>query len=359
MEYLSVRSNKLILFLVAALLLLCSCASSDPYTGSDMTLTAFEGDVTVRDEKAPIETFAGMNLYDKYSLATKQLSYSWIELDETKLLKMDETSAVRIEQHNKGLKIHVNAGALLFCVSEALEEDESLEFQTKNVSLSIRGTTGVIRYRQKDMIEIMMLEGEGLITVGDQNIEIRTNEKAVIVTDGQGKIDVEVSDIALYGDVPDAFVKEIDENKTVHDKIAANGGNTQFVNGGNMADVLEKFTGTWFGGPVPDRGFFSSPHNYVDAPYTWYLTLEADEIRYHFDTINAPQEIRASGFELTADDVMYGGTSTKTSLSKFRIISDHEYLTHDGMRVTLSEDGNTLTFVNEEKGKTVIWTRKE
>lgn len=357
MEYRSCRSNRIIFFLVTALLILCSCASSDPYTAKDMTMTAFEGDVTVIDGKNKIDPFAGMNLYDKYSLSTRELSYSWIDLDETKLLKMDERSGLRIQQHNKDLKIHVDAGALLFCVSEALEEGESLEFETKNASLSIRGTTGVIRYRSKDTTEIMMLEGEGFVTAGDQSTQIHTNEKAIITSDDQGKISIEISSLALYGDVDEAFVKEIKENKTVHDKIAANGGTTEFVNGDDLTDVLEKFTGTWFGGPVPDRNFFS--RDYVDAPYTWFLTLEGDEIRYHFDTPNAPLEIRASGIELGVDDVILGDTLTKMSHSAFRIVNDHEYLTHDHMRVTLSEDGNTLTFVNEEEGKTVVWTRKE
>ena len=173
----------LMVFLLMSVLLLSSCSSSSNTEASDMKLQRYEGQVEVNDKNKNVDVLSGMNLFDGYGVKTLKESYGWIDLDQVKLLKLDQSSGIAINKNGRKLKIDLQSGSLFFCVEEALKEDEELSFETENMSLSIRGTTGIIK-TGPIRSEVLLIEGEAKITVvNGQEILLLSGEKAVIMKD--------------------------------------------------------------------------------------------------------------------------------------------------------------------------------
>ena len=226
-------------------------------TASEMKLEQLEGTVGVDDGTSVIDSFAGMNLYNGYSVETEDQSFSWINLDQTKLLKMDEESLTRISQENKNLKITLDEGNLFFCVTEPLAEDEVLEFETTNMTLSIRGTTGIIR-QEKEMTTVIMLEGEGTIyfdntqeqAIGGKAYEIFSPE----VDERTIQFDSSMSgsangyhcverDIYRGGDVTDFVIEELENNQMVKEKTGPLNISTDYLSDEEISQIAASFIG--------------------------------------------------------------------------------------------------------------------
>lgn len=227
-------------------------------TAVDMKLEQLEGDVGVDDGSSSIESFAGMNLYNGYSVETQNESYSWINLDQTKLLKMDEESLTRISQEKRNLKITLEEGNLFFCVTEPLEEDETLEFETSNMTLSIRGTTGIIR-QEKEMTTVILLEGEATINFGGSSEEAEGGKAYEIfspnVDESIINFDYSMSESGGYhftereiyygGDVTDFVIEELENNDMVKEKTDPLNLSTDYMSDEEIAERAASFAGQY------------------------------------------------------------------------------------------------------------------
>ena len=231
--------------------------SVEEETASEMKLEQLEGTVGVDDGTSVIDSFAGMNLYNGYSVETEDQSFSWINLDQTKLLKMDEESLTRISQENKNLKITLDEGNLFFCVTEPLAEDEVLEFETTNMTLSIRGTTGIIR-QEKEMTTVIMLEGEGTIyfdntqeqAIGGKAYEIfspeadeRTIQFESSMSGSENGYHCVERDIYQGGDVTDFVIEELENNQMVKAKTDSLNISMDYFSDDEIAEIAASFEG--------------------------------------------------------------------------------------------------------------------
>ena len=118
------KGNYIFLLFLVFVLLLSACGGKN--TAATMHLVRTEGAVSVNDtEGAPVTLIENLGLYSGYGVATRVESYGWIDLDETKLAKMDESSEVEIVKSDKLLEISVQSGGLFFDVTEPLADDEA------------------------------------------------------------------------------------------------------------------------------------------------------------------------------------------------------------------------------------------
>ncbi len=135
------------ILLALALLLVCAgcgdTGASGEAVATSMRLEKTEGDVTVRDAQGKAQQpREKLPLFSGYGIETAGASLSWFNLDDTKLLKMDENSDAAIEQEDKHLRLVVNAGRVYFNVTEPLADDETFEISTGTMVVGIRGTSG-------------------------------------------------------------------------------------------------------------------------------------------------------------------------------------------------------------------------
>lgn len=112
-------------------------------TASTMRLEKSESSVKVADESGKEQQLQEkLPLFSGYGITTEATSYSWFNLDDTKLAKMDESNEASIEKEGKHLKLLVDKGSLYFNITEPLENDETLEIRTSSMTVGIRGTCG-------------------------------------------------------------------------------------------------------------------------------------------------------------------------------------------------------------------------
>lgn len=118
-------------------------AGNEEITAATMRLEKSEGTVEVSDENGKEqEPREKLPLFDGYGIKTQKESFSWFNLDDTKLAKMDESSKVSIEKKDKHLKLFAEEGSVYFNITEPLDEDETLEIRTSSMTVGIRGTSG-------------------------------------------------------------------------------------------------------------------------------------------------------------------------------------------------------------------------
>lgn len=142
--------------------------AEDSATAASMRLMKTEGTVSLSDGNGKkVSLFERMLLRSGYQMETKEKSYAWINLDDTKLIKMDAVSEVEVQKDGKQLEVRLNAGALFFNVTEPLAEDESLNIRISTAIIGIRGTSGWVRILDPYTAEVGILEGTVYCQVTD------------------------------------------------------------------------------------------------------------------------------------------------------------------------------------------------
>ncbi len=110
-------------------------------TAATMKLSQTEGTVSVCNaagRNMPLRD--DMRLYNGYIIETGAKSYAWINLDDTKLIKMDASSKVEVRKSGKQLEVFLHSGGLCGDISKKLESDETMNVRTSTSIAGIRGT---------------------------------------------------------------------------------------------------------------------------------------------------------------------------------------------------------------------------
>lgn len=151
-----------------------------------------------------MDLISRMGLYSGYRLATEIESYAWIDLDSTKLAKMDAATNVEIQKEDGMLEILVGRGSVFFHVTEPLSDDETMNIRTSTLIVGLRGTCGWITIMDEGHIQVCLLEGtvECISTLGKSFGQVTAGEKAdFMLQSGQGQVTKEpltAEDIPAY-----------------------------------------------------------------------------------------------------------------------------------------------------------------
>lgn len=135
------KKRVLSLLMVLALLLGTAQPALAADTAATMQISAAEGTVTVTNASGRELTLReDMRLYSGYQVETSAKSYAWINLDDTKLMKLDASSKAEVRKSGKKLEVLLQSGNLYGDVSKPLERDETLDIRTSTAIVGIRGT---------------------------------------------------------------------------------------------------------------------------------------------------------------------------------------------------------------------------
>ena len=161
--------------LLLAALMLCltvfpaaAAGSSQSAKATTMQLMKTEGTVNVTNASGRSLTKRdNMLLYNGYHVETKAKSYAWINLDSSKLIKLDAVSEAEVRKSGKSLELLLNSGSFFFNVSSPLKEGETLNIRTATMVVGIRGTSGWFKAVDRWSTEIYVLEGTVQCSVSD------------------------------------------------------------------------------------------------------------------------------------------------------------------------------------------------
>ena len=105
------KQRILSLLLAAVMLCLTALPASAAETAATMQLMKTEGTVSVSNSNGrPLSVRDRMRLYSGYHVETKARSYAWINLDDTKLAKLDAVSEVEVRKSGKKLELLLKSG---------------------------------------------------------------------------------------------------------------------------------------------------------------------------------------------------------------------------------------------------------
>ncbi len=188
-----------------------------------MWLEKFEGTVEIFDnDNNKIDAVEGMKLLSGYEIKTLDNSYAYINLDDSKAIKLDTKTSAKITNENKALLITLNEGALFFNVSEKLSDDETMDIKTSNLITGIRGTAGIVSVNST-----IILEGEVIVTDFNQDDKMlednRLSAGKIANYDENDDDNVIINNISET-EIPEFVKDEIDDDDELRQKIDDDGG---------------------------------------------------------------------------------------------------------------------------------------
>lgn len=225
-----------------------------------MHLRKTEGTVGVSDDGGQaVEPREELGLFSGYGVDTQSESYAWIDLDDVKLVKMDQDSEIGITKEDKQLEVEVKTGSLFFNVTQPLADDETMTIRTSTMAVGIRGTCGWVTQDAA-----ALLEGSVEVTAGEQSVTVSAGEMAFLTEDGK----LEVRQLYIE-DVPAFVAAEIGGQFPLEPTPSyseANG--LSFTKEKNFtAPAFTFFQDTLSGEPTSINGL--SVTDVVDANYTF------------------------------------------------------------------------------------------
>ena len=212
------RKYKIPALFLLSFFLLSACGSKN--AAATMHLIKTEGAVQVDDAKGKnVEIMENLGLYSGYGVCTQEASYGWINLDDTKLAKIDEGSEAEVRQDGGLLELYVQHGSLFFNVTEPLAEDESMDIRTSTMTVGIRGTCGWAEVADENLMCVYLLKGEVECTVfdGDGSVlasdTISAGQAAKMVRDGEAA-SITTAGFDVSG-IPDFVAEEIEDDASL------------------------------------------------------------------------------------------------------------------------------------------------
>lgn len=189
------KTLSLFLALTLVFCLSVPAAAADDATGTTLRLQETTGTVTVKTSSGQKKSVTkGMRLYNGYIIETGSSSSAFVNLDDTKAVKLGANGKVEIKKSGKQLEVCLSVGELFFNVTEKLASTEKLKISTSTTITGIRGTSGWARQIGSARTQIAILEGNATVTgVAAPDASLTAAPASAEVGAGE-KLDVTVSE---------------------------------------------------------------------------------------------------------------------------------------------------------------------
>ncbi len=220
---------------IAAVTLLFLTSGSS--TAAVMRLEKYIGEINLTDSTGTdLELLEGMRFSSGNSLATKNESYAYISLDDTKFVKLDELSLCTFVKEGNYIELDLIEGKLIFNVTEKLKEGELLEIKTSTMVSSIRGTSGYVEAIDEDNSTFALLSGEIAITILNKTnniskvVRLVAGEKITINSNPSPGEDNYLIEKIKTEEMPSYVLDAVDEDEELRQEITeANSSFTQEI----------------------------------------------------------------------------------------------------------------------------------
>lgn len=312
------------LFLVLSAVFLCmSCTSLR--RAATIALAKTEGEVEIIDRRGKdVSPKENLRLFDGYSMGSHVASYAWMDLDQERLVKLDQESQIEIEKKRRELEIIVQSGSVFFNIARPLEEDESLNIRTSSMIVGIRGTCGWVEVLSDEgRMRVYLLEGRVECSADEEKKEVLAGEMAELTEDGQ----ITVSKFTAE-DIPDFVMEELqgEEGREKIEALAGNGEGPGNESGEESAEDL-----------ILNNG--STLVRYEGRDYYWRYTAESVENEGVFAAYSFRSEVENQMICREADGTEHV-LFTAGGYGKIYLTKDRMYLYSDKGSYSVRPDGS-------------------
>ncbi len=218
----SCKTRLIALFIASILLALpWNRALAEDYTAQTMRLLHYEGEVEIQDTNGK-SRFVMENVRFKSgeAMITGLNSIASVGLDATKIVSLDQNTRVEFFKNGDQMRLKLTEGTILLDVKEKLDENESLDVETSNLTVGIRGTVLKVTQEEVDgiiFVKITLLEGTCKILYTDEKgkkqiIKLTAGYTAIFTyLDDNDKIDYPVEIRKTEDADTEGFVNELME----------------------------------------------------------------------------------------------------------------------------------------------------
>lgn len=227
-------------FLLLMVVFMCT-ACTNLRRAATIALAKTEGEIDIIDRRGKnVSPKENLHLFHGYTMESYMDSYAWMNLDQERLVKMDQDSQIEIEKKRKKLEIIVQTGSVFFNIARPLQEDESLDIRTSSMIVGIRGTCGWVEVLSDEgKMRVYLLEGKVECSAGEAKKEVMAGEMAEMTGDGE----INVVKFTMQ-DIPDFVMEELqeEEGQAMIKALAESGNGFESGNGsesGNGEEAAE------------------------------------------------------------------------------------------------------------------------
>lgn len=165
-------------------------------TSDEMRLEEFLGQLALKNAGTEKVVVLGSRLVTGDNIETMTESNAFLVLDQSKMLRVNETSQIEITQDEKKYDVHLEKGTVFFNVTATLTAQESLNFHTANVVTGVRGTSGVIHYDlEHQRTQIVVFTGSVMGTTDSEEQTIEAGQMAIIETLEDGSTEMTIYEL--------------------------------------------------------------------------------------------------------------------------------------------------------------------
>ena len=216
------KSSLMLTLMLILVLAVCGTVSAESYTATTMRLLHYEGTVEIESEDGGAGfLMENIRLNSGEALRTGADGMASIGLDPGRIVTMEYDSRVEFFKEGDAMKLTLTEGALLLDVQDKLDENETLDIQTANMTVGIRGTIVYVSVRPEERrAELGVLEGTAQLTYLDSERVTRTlpvpaGNKAVVeaVADTGDGVGAMQNEQASAQSIQNAVIEELKKDE--------------------------------------------------------------------------------------------------------------------------------------------------
>ena len=181
------------------------------------------GSASILRDGTTMKAEKGVRLVPGDMITTVGQAKLYILIDQDKVLRLDYDSQVVLKETFFGTKIKIQliAGRLFYNVMRQLPENENLDFASGNVTITVRGTSGLIGTRE-DKFEHMLFDGHTQVNAGTKTImQIPGQEISFRQVAGQEYEDSLDIRHFILDELPESLIEEIRKDPELKARVLA------------------------------------------------------------------------------------------------------------------------------------------
>ncbi len=172
--------KRLAVFLLAAIFLAVNVkAMAKEAESRRLSILSVQGDeaFVIKGGSREVKASEGMPLGQGSQVRTGMKTGMYLEADNDKVIKLGSSTIVEISKaSSKKLKIFLKNGEIFFNVDKPLGAGEEMSFDAAQTSMSIRGTSGVLKFGGNGM-ELSLIEGHVEWDLGNERVDVDPGQK--------------------------------------------------------------------------------------------------------------------------------------------------------------------------------------
>lgn len=204
--------------------------SRNTYLAKSMKLVRAEGTVKIEQEGGKLRQIKkNARFQSGEALVTYAGSLASVNLDDTKIITLQENSRAEFTKMNKQLALKLTQGALFFEVTQKLNADEIFEIKTSTITAGIKGTSGYFYTDEEGRETLTVTDGKVIISAvnpetGERKYaEVSGGQRLVVNLYSESNkehdtVELEVTDL-VEEELEDFVLKMLGDNERLLDRV--------------------------------------------------------------------------------------------------------------------------------------------